>query len=273
MAHIIRARFLVAVAASAALVLSAPFLGLIRSRLRTAFPDSFVWIVGGLVGAGVLLAVASAVARIRDRRLQRYAGILTALGIATGYACFNASTNRDSDIVELFHFLQYGAVALLFYRACRGNGDPSLIVLNGDPSLIVLPLPAGLIVGAAEEWFQWFLPVRVGEIRDLYLNLTAIACGLLFSLGLDPPAAFTWRLRPGSARLIGRFAAAAILALAVFIQVIHLGYAIDDGEVGMFTSRCTRASSCWPFRPGRLPNGGRRRFQRRCAGCRVRIST
>jgi hypothetical protein len=224
-------RFTIAVLAAVALVLSAPFLGLVRYRLQQAFPAQFIWITGAIVAAGLAAALIAAVARIRDRRTIRYSTIAAAIVIAAVYAILNAGENQDSNAVELLHFLQYGAVTLLFYRACREAGDPSIAIL---------PLLAGLIVGTAEEWLQWFLPVRVGEIRDLYLNLAAITCGLLFSIAVDPPHALTRTFRPGSEKLIARFAIAAILVLAVFVHVVHLGHDIRDDELGLFDSRYSR---------------------------------
>lgn len=226
--HINRRRFAVAVLAAAALVLSAPFLGLFRYRLQRAFPQHFIWIVAAIVAGGAAAAVAVALIRIRERRTLRYGLVVLAAAVAGVYAWLNAGENQDSNVVELLHFLQYGVVTLLFYRAVRGAGDLSMLVL---------PMLAGLIVGTAEEGLQWFLPVRVGEIRDLYLNAAAMVCGLLFSVAVDPPPAFRASLRPGSASLIGRFAVAACLALAVFLHVIHLGHDIRDDEAGVFESR------------------------------------
>jgi VanZ family protein len=230
--HINRRRFALAVLAAAVLVLSAPFLGLFRYRLQHAYPRQFVWIVGAVVGAGVLAAIISALTRIRERRAIRYGTIGLAIGIAAGYAWLNAGENQDSNAVELLHFLQYGVVTFLFYRACMEAGDPSIAIL---------PLLAGVIVGTAEEWLQWFLPVRVGELRDLYLNLAAILCGLLFSVAIDPPRVFRRSLVPGSYPLVRRFAVAAILALAAFVHVVHLGHDIRDEEAGVFESRYSRA--------------------------------
>lgn len=224
-------RFVLPLAAAAALVLSAPFLGLIRSQLRDAYPAHFVLIVAGIMGLGGFAALSFAASRIRHNHALRYTAIAFSLLIALAYARGNAGSNTDSNVVEALHFLQYGLVTLLFYRACKPSEDLSILAL---------PLLAGLIVGAAEEWFQWFLPVRVGELRDLYLNLTAIGCGLLFSIAVDPPARFALALGPGSARAVGYTAAAAILALAAFTHVIHLGHRIADDEAGVFDSRFTR---------------------------------
>lgn len=223
-------RFAVAVAAATALVASAPFLGLIRSSLRRAFPDTFVLIVVCLIAAAMAAAMAGAVLRIRERRAPRYALIGLALAAAGAYAYGSASDNRETTAVELFHFVQYGIVTFLFYRATRRTQDLGVVLL---------PALAGVIVGAAEEWFQWFLPARVGEIRDLWLNLAAIGCALLFSVAVDPPDGMFWGLRPSSLRLVSRFAAAAVLAMAVFVDVIHIGHRITDPEIGTFESRYT----------------------------------
>jgi VanZ family protein len=223
-----RRRFLIAVAASVVLVLSAPFLGEIRRQLQRTFPASFVWIVGGAMAALLAAALAAAAVRIRTHRALRTGAILAALAVAALYAFVNARESRDSNVVELVHFLQYGVVTLLFYRACRAAGDASMLIV---------PLLAGLVVGTAEEALQWFLPARVGELRDLYLNLTAISCGLVFSIAVDPPTVLDRRLRQGSARFIGRVAAIAVVALALFVDVVHLGQRIRDDEIGTFDSR------------------------------------
>ena len=78
------------------------------------------------------------------------------------------------DVVQRFHFLEYGVITFLFYRAWKPLEDQRYWCC------LVL---AGLIVGTADEWLQWFIPNRVGEIADVLLNGIAIGCGLLFSLG------------------------------------------------------------------------------------------
>jgi hypothetical protein len=135
------------------------------------------------------------------------------------------------DVVERVHFVEYGLITFLFYRACRPAGDASIVVL---------PALAGLAVGTIEEWFQWFIPARIGEVRDVFLNGAAIASGLLFSAAIDPPDAFAARLRPGSAARIFGAATAVILLFAAFIDTVHLGHEIEDPGTGSFRSRYDR---------------------------------
>jgi VanZ family protein len=225
------APFVLAVAVGLAFVLSAPFVGQIRSELRRAFPGGFVTVVGGVIAAGMIAALLAATLRIRDRRPARYGLLALAVLIAAAYSAYRAGPNPESNAVERFHFLQYGLITYLFYRAWRPLGDLSVLAL---------PVLAGLIVGTVEEWFQWFIPNRVGEMSDVFLNLVAMGTGLLFSVAVDPPAGDVRGLRVGSATRIARMAGAALLVFAVFFHIVHLGHRIDDDEIGTFTSRWTR---------------------------------
>lgn len=219
---------MLAIAVSLLLVLSAPFVGQIRSDIRRAFPGQFVVIVGGFLAVGFLAALAAAVHRIRNHRAIRYGGLVLAVVLASGYALANAGDNPESNVVEVFHFLQYGLIAFLFYRAWRPLGDVSVVVL---------PLLAALLVSIAEEWLQWFIPNRVGEMRDVLLNLAAIGTGLLFSVSILPPARWSPTLQRASRSRAARMAAATVVSFAVFFHIIHLGHVVCDDEVGCFDSR------------------------------------
>ena len=198
--------------------------------LRSAFPGHFAAVVAGGVGAAVVAAVAAALVRVRDRRAARYGAILGAVGVGAAYSLATASGTPDVDAVERVHFLEYGLISFLFYRAWRARSDVSIVAL---------PIAAGVIVGTLEEWFQWFIPNRVGEARDVLLNLVAIACGLAFSIGVDVPPAFAWRPRRGSAQAIGMWGGAAALVFALFVDSVHLGHEIGDPRTPRFKSRYT----------------------------------
>ena len=221
-------RFILAIVVATALVLSAPFIGFVRSWIRATFPGQFVRIVGAAIAVLAAAAIVAAILRIRHNRLLRYSALIAALGGAIWFSVVEATGNPDVDVVQRFHFVEYGVITFLFYRAWRPLRDPAILVM---------PILAGLLVGTADEWLQWFIPNRVGEIADILLNGIAIGCGLLFSLGADPPDRFQWTLRPGSIVRAGHLASIAILALALFVRIVHLGYDIRDQEVGMFKSR------------------------------------
>jgi hypothetical protein len=221
-------RFLLAAAVSLAVVLSAPFIRDIRDAIRSVLPGQYGAVVAGAVALTIAAAVLTALLRIRDRRAARYGAIAAALLLGVSYAAWNAQGVAEVDAVERFHFVEYGLVTLLFYRAWRPVGDASLLVL---------PMLAGLVVGTAEEGLQWLIPGRIGDMRDIFLNGAAILCGLLFSLGLEPPDHTLFRLKPGSLRRIGVGAAVAALAFAAFVHVVHLGVEVVDREAGRFRSR------------------------------------
>lgn len=222
------ATFAAALGASTLFILWAPFVGQLRTALRTAFPDAFVFIIGTVVLAAVLAAVIVAVSGIRSRRPLRYALIVSALVIAAGYAYASRTGRPDVDAVELFHFVEFGLVTYLFYRAWRPMDDVSVLVA---------PVLAAMLVGTLDEWFQWFIPARIGEVRDVFLNLVAIGCGLLFSLGVEPPGRFHATWRRGSAARTGAVAVVLITVLALFFEGVHLGHEIEDPEIGRFRSR------------------------------------
>jgi hypothetical protein len=215
---------------SGAVVLSAPFMGQLRALLRSAFPGNFAIVVAGCVAVAIVAAAAVALLRVRDRRGPRYAAILGAVAAGAAYSVATASGTPDVDAVERVHFLEYGLISLLFYRAWRAAADLSVVAV---------PIASGLIVGTLEEWLQWFIPNRVGEARDVLLNLVAIGCGLAFSIGVDPPSRFSWKLRRGSATAIGSWAGAAVLTFALFFDGVHLGHEIRDADAPRFRSRYT----------------------------------
>jgi VanZ family protein len=225
-------RLTTAATAAAIFVVSAPFIGQARSWLRTTFPERFTTIVGGALALLLAAAVVAAARRIKTHRARRYAAIAASLATAAVFARWRATGRPEVDVVELFHFLEYGVLTFLFYRVWADQGDTAAVVL---------PVMAGLIVGTWEEWFQWFIPARVGELNDIFLNLVAIGCGLVFSLAVAPPPAFSAHLAVGSRRALGRVAAAAIASLACFVAMVHIGYTIEDAETGSFESRFSEA--------------------------------
>jgi hypothetical protein len=81
------------------------------------------------------------------------------------------------------------------------------------------------------------VPARVGELRDVLLNGVSIACGLVFSLGLEPLVGARWMPDWRGRRALGIFATAGIVMLAAFVHAVHLGYDIKDPQTGDFLSR------------------------------------
>ena len=224
-------QFLLACIASAAIVLVSPFMGQLQSFLRRSL-STRAYVL--LFGVGVLAAVGAAIVfaffRIRERRRARFALLVVALVFGGGYMWLNATPFAEVNAVERVHFVEYGVIAFLYYRALRGAGDVSIVVV---------PLLLAFMVGTFDEWLQWFIPVRVGEAHDVFLNLASIACGLLFALALQPPESFSWAPRPGTRRRIAVAAAIVWIVLALFVSQVHLGYENHVDGVGAFRSHYT----------------------------------
>jgi hypothetical protein len=180
-----------------------------------------------LVGAAGAAALAGACFRIRDRRVLRYGLLACGVAAAVVYGRAVATGNAEVDAVERVHFIQYGLVTFLFYRAFRGLDDIAIVLLPGL---------AGLAVATVDELFQWFIPARIGEMHDIFLNGAAIGSGLLFSLGIDPPARMRVALQRSSRRPAAVMASVAMVLFAIFMDAVHLGHRVGDPEDGQFLS-------------------------------------
>jgi hypothetical protein len=224
-------RLFTACAVSAAIVLGSPFMGQLQSLLRSSVSTrAYVLLLGAVVAGSLVAAIATAFARIKGHRRLRVAAMAAALGLGVAYTRVMSTGDASIDAVERVHFIEYGLIAVLFYRVWRKAGDVSTIVL---------PVLCGFIVGTLDEWLQWFIPYRVGEMHDVFLNLTALACGVLFGIALEPPPAFVMQMGLAAGARIGVAAAAAVVVFAAFVASVHLGYVVDAAGIGRFASQYT----------------------------------
>jgi len=232
-------RLAVAAAAAAAVVLSAPFAQQLFTDVSARWPEQSRTL--GIAATAVPAAAACLVAlwRIRERRLLRYAVGACGIGLGAAYIVSTGLTFAES-----FHFAEYGVLAILFHRVWVGADDWSPFAL---------PLLAGLVVGSADEWFQWFIPIRAGEARDVWINLVATACGLLVAVALEPPPRVRLALAPRSRRAVAVWSTGAVAAFGVFFHTVHIGYEVHDPEIGVFRSR---------YRPAELIEAARDRAAR-----------
>src|SRR6478609_5163677 len=175
----------VAIAVSTAIVLVSPFMGQLQSFLRRSLStQNYVLLFGVGVLIAVGLAIAFAVIRIRNRRGERFALLAIALLLGGSYMWATGTPYAEVNAVERVHFVEYGLISFLFYRAVLPRRPLSRSLSEGgraagDLSILILPLLAGFMVGTLDEWLQWFIPVRVGEAHDVFLNLVSLICGVL----------------------------------------------------------------------------------------------
>ena len=214
-------------AAAAAVILSAPFAQQLFTEVSARWPQQSR--VLGIAATAVPAALVCLLAlwRIRSRRLLRYTTGTLGIGLALVYIVTMGLTFGES-----FHFAEYGIVAILFYRVWIGAGDWSILAL---------PLLAGIVVGSVDEWFQWFIPIRAGEARDVLINTVATGCGLLVAVALGAPHRVRRTLDGRSRRAVAGWSAGALVSFAVFFHTVHVGHDVHDPEIGSFRSRYTAA--------------------------------
>jgi hypothetical protein len=241
-------RLFLACAVSAAIVLAAPFMGRLQSLLRSSISTrAYVVLLGAVVAGAVLTAIVVAFTRIKAYRGRRIAAMAAAIGLGLAYTSVLSTGIPEIDAVERVHFVEYGVIAVLFYRVWRRPSTPLGAALSnvegraGDVSTMVLPILCGFIVGTFDEWLQWFIPYRVGEMHDVVLNFTALVCGVLFGVALEPPPSFSWRPGADGWSRIGVATAAAVLVFGAFVGVVHLGHVVHVEGIGQFSSRHTAA--------------------------------
>lgn len=210
------------------ILLLAPFLGELQRQVRESVGLGYLRWVSGALAVAALAGVTAAVVRIRRFRVRRY-GLLVAAGLLVVLQVVAWGTGQEEvDVVERVHLLEYGVLAILFARAFRPH--------HGGLLLAVLAVLGVGLVGLADETVQWLTPVRVGDGRDVLLNLYSGLAGVLFALALQPPAGSAGRAGGRSVRLAAGLAAVLVLAGAAFFDAAHLGHEIRDPRAGVFLS-------------------------------------
>lgn len=148
----------------------------------------------------VVLWRRGSISHIRIAWLLVIAGVLVALTFALG-------TGTPE---EAIHFLEYGILSLLIFRAFSHR--------IADASIYAAPVLAGAFFGVVDEAVQWLVPGRVFDLADIGLNVTALA---LFQLALAtvvrPPLVFG-RLDARSLQRLCCLAALVIAALGLCHQ-------------------------------------------------------
>jgi VanZ family protein len=200
-----------------------------------------------LLGLGALLA-GRALRRARRLGPVRLAWIV---GIAALYALATVTLCQRPE--EAVHFVQYGGLAVLAFRALGHR--------LRDASIYVASAAAGASFGILDEAIQWLTPGRVWDLRDLGLNtLGASLVQPALAFGVRPPwvaprvgargaaiaalaLAVPWTLFGASVLLtpprIARLADLPGVASTVARGDVMLeyGHLVEDPEIGVFRSR------------------------------------
>jgi hypothetical protein len=179
-----------------------------RDWLNAAIgPAAFSLVVSGVFA---LCGTIGVVWLVRSRLYRSRGRLLVIIGIGVAYAVCISSLDLA---VERIHYLQYGVAAILALRALRLSFS-----ITGAYFLAMCFV---LALGAVDEAVQWVLPNRVGELRDVWINVTAGVLGLCLAASID---SFDRRaLLPDRRTTAALFltAAALIMVFGLFVQFVH----------------------------------------------------
>lgn len=211
-------------------------------------PEIYTFAVIAMV---VLGAAAMAVYQVRRTRIER-AGLLWLLLVAAVYVLYTIFLRGAK--IEAVHFILYGVLGLLLYRALTHRVRHLGIYF----AAAIL----GAIVGTLDEALQWVTPKRSWSLQDIWIDFVGAALmQVAIAMGLRPTI-ISRRLSAASIRLVSRLAAVALLLLGVsalntppriawyssqipvlaFLQtnesvMLEYGYRYEDPETGVFRSR------------------------------------
>lgn len=208
----------------------------------------FTYAVFAAIAVGALAAVGYLWRHPRPR-LSSY---LWLAAVAAVFAWYTVVLSDNPE--ESLHFVEYGVLSLLLYRALSHR--------MRDPGIYVAAALIGAMVGMTDEAIQWMTPGRYWGLRDIWFNSFAVA---LVQVGI------ALGLRPGiisggpTAASMRRLCRLAIVALLMFgfgllntpsrivlydqwIPTLHVfklgggvmaeyGVRYEDPEIGVFRSR------------------------------------
>jgi len=211
--------------------------------------DLFTYAVLAITAAGLVAAVRY-VRRHQPAARSNYYWLIIIGGIFGGYTIKLGQRSPE----EAIHFVQYGVLGILTYRALTHR-------LQDTSVYLAAAIICG-IIGAIDEFIQWLTPRRVWGLNDIWLNFFSSALvQIALARGLQPT--FIAR-RPSreNLRLVCRLAIAALTILAAsllttppriawiadrigwleFLKhhdgvLLEYGYLYEDPQIGVFRSR------------------------------------
>ena len=139
-------------------------------RLQYAFPGAVGFI--GYVALGLLL-FSSYLAIVRGG-LNNHPHTVRVVVLAI--ASYSLCESLIITPIERIHFIKYGLLSLMLYRAI----PRSLSLWHPVPLILTM------VIGVGEETAQYFIPDRVGDPRDMLLNVVAALIGWSFGTIIFP---------------------------------------------------------------------------------------
>jgi hypothetical protein len=212
----------------------------------------FTYAVLGVITAG-LVAGLICISRGRSLLFRDSFWLMAVAIIFSGYTLKLGQGSPE----EAVHFVQYGILGILLFRALSHRVH--------DPAIYLAAAIMGGIIGMVDEIIQWLTPERYWGLKDIWLNLFAV---ILVQI------AIAWGIRPGflgrktgraNLRLVCRLAIAAVALFDLCLlntpariawyaervpglaflkkneSMLEYGVLYEDPEIGVFRSRLSPA--------------------------------
>jgi len=178
-----------------------------------------------LFGIFVLLAVGfafGAVLYVLWFKLKVRSGprVFWLAAVAATYTVFTLKLWRRPE--EAIHFLEYGLLGVLLFRALRHHIK--------DRAIYIIVILTGAIVGLVDEAIQWVIPLRYWDLRDVGFNTLSCILSQVALLGGIRPEIPSTRVQARSART-------ASVLLAALLVLLGLSFSNTPDRVEAYTSR------------------------------------
>jgi len=209
-----------------------------------------------IVFAVVILAVIASLIYLRRLRVASRSRYIWLAVISTIFIGYTLRLSRNPE--EALHFVEYGVLGLLVYRALTHK------VRN--KSIYFMAAVIGVMVGMMDEAIQWATPKRYWGLDDIWLNFIAIALiQTAIAKGLSP-SIISEKIAPRNIRRLSILTAAAVLFLGACLlntparvawytqripalqflienesMMFEYGHYYQDPEIGHFRSRLSPA--------------------------------
>lgn len=162
----------------------------------------FGYFVVAAVAATFLTILYLLIVRMKIRAASNYIWLAACAAL---YLYFTLKLWRNPE--EAVHFLEYGLLGFFLFRAWR--------LTVPDKAVYLASFLTGTLVGTFDEIFQWFMPGRYWDIRDVGLNALAVG---FFQVALwqgVQPKLISPRIAAKSVRKVSFLLAANLLLLGL----------------------------------------------------------
>ena len=131
---------------------------------------------------------------------------------------------------EKIHFIEYGLLSWFIYRALKKN-------IN-DISIFFITLFIGYPISLLDEFIQYLIPSRSGELVDAIWNFYSVALIQLFIVFVWKPQNIKLKIENKNFRLLIILIFISLISTSLFINITsEFGIKIIDKEIGIFYSR------------------------------------